>query len=139
MNLSLAIVTTSTKFTILFPVINNAYTNTDAKIAEATGVPEKLKPILKQINDNLDQDLSLKALSERYFISISTLCSSFKSTTGVSLHEYITFRRIAKAKELLLKGYSVSETCSRCGFNDYAHFIRAFKKSTGLSPGKYKK
>ncbi|MBQ3028199.1 MAG: AraC family transcriptional regulator, partial [Lachnospiraceae bacterium] len=42
------------------------------------------------------------------------------------------------AKALLQEGASVTEACYRSGFNDYANFIRSFKKVTGVSPGKYR-
>jgi AraC-like DNA-binding protein len=39
---------------------------------------------------------------------------------------------------MLLAGNSVTDTAFRCGFNDYANFIRTFKSAVGVSPGKYK-
>jgi len=57
----------------------------------------------------------------------------------MNLHEYIIFKRVARAKKLLMEGKSVTETCHLSGFNDYSNFIRTFKRTVGISPGKYSK
>jgi AraC-like DNA-binding protein len=42
-----------------------------------------------------------------------------------------------KAKELLMKDYSVEEVCDLAGFNNLPHFSRSFKQHTGCSPKRY--
>jgi AraC-like DNA-binding protein len=121
----------------LLVIINQAFNKSIKPDLQDSKASERLKPLLYYINENLEGDLSLSVLSETFHMSISSLCSVFKDTTGVNIHKYITFKRIAKAKDLLRNGLSVSECCSACGFNDYAHFIRAFKNHTGMPPGKY--
>ena len=37
----------------------------------------------------------------------------------------------------LKKGYSVSQTCDACGFEDLSYFVQLFKKITGTTPKKY--
>ena len=34
-------------------------------------------------------------------------------------------------------GYSVTEACEMCGFNDYSNYLKAFTKAVGISPKKY--
>jgi AraC-like DNA-binding protein/mannose-6-phosphate isomerase-like protein (cupin superfamily) len=123
----------------LLVLVNQAFMNNIKYTFQDSKVSEKLRPVLDYIDANLDNNLSINLLSEKFYISTTNICTAFKNTTGVSIHKYIIFKRISKAKELLKKGYNVSDCCSACGFNDYAHFIRAFKTHTGLPPGKYKK
>lgn len=52
--------------------------------------------------------------------------------------KYIVSKRITEAKKLLATEKSVTDTAFMCGFNDYANFIRTFKKAVGVPPGKYK-
>ncbi len=94
---------------------------------------------LKFINENYDKKLTLDMISKNIYVSQNELCSLFKNHLGTTVKKYITSRRITKAKNLLKKGYSVSETAALCGFDDYANFIRVFGNTTGMSPGKYKK
>lgn len=93
--------------------------------------------ILSYINHHIEEPLSLEQLASQFYLSSSYLCRLFKSTTGTTINKYITAKRISIAKELLAEGYSVSNTCEKCGFNDYSNFFKAFTKATGLSPKKY--
>jgi len=122
----------------LLVFVNRAFSTAESVEEQAT-LPEKLQPILSYIENNLDGDLSLEALGRRFFISSSYLSFLFKEETGVNINEYIIFKRIARAKELLSQNYSVTEACHMSGFNDYSNFIRRFKKIVGVSPGQYKK
>lgn len=93
--------------------------------------------ILSYINQHMAEPLSLGQLADHFYLSPSYLCRLFKSTTGTTINKYITAKRISYAKELLAEGYSVSDTCTKCGFNDYSNFFKAFTKATNLSPKKY--
>lgn len=99
----------------------------------------KLKPILEYIDAHLEENLSLDALQKRFFITGSYLCQIFKQTTGSTLHEYIIYKRISRAKQLLLKGETAANASFKSGFSDYSNFVRAFRKVTGFSPREYLK
>jgi len=112
----------------------------DMKTDEDNGqMGQKLFPILDFIDCNLDQDLNLEIFEKTFYINKYYLCRIFKKATGMNLHEYIIFKRVARAKKLLMEGKSVTETCHLSGFNDYSNFIRTFKRTVGISPGKYSK
>ena len=72
-----------------------------------------------------------------FYLSSSYLCRIFKDETGTTINRYITAKRISRAKALLAEGYSVTETCGMCGFQDYSNFLKAFTKAVGISPKKY--
>lgn len=93
--------------------------------------------ILSYINQNICSPLTIEALSAHFYLSASYLCRIFKSTTGMTINKYITAKRITLSKSMLAEGCSVSETCERCGFNDYSNFLKAFTKAVGISPKKY--
>jgi len=94
---------------------------------------------LKYINSNFSSELSLDVVSKNCFISVNELCRLFKNHMGTTVTKYIQSRRITEAKKILRSGASVSEAQEKCGFLDYASFIRAFKRTVGMSPGQYKK
>ncbi len=100
---------------------------------------ETIVTILNYINSNLSQKLTLEIISRNCFISVNELCKLFKKHLGTTVNNYIISKRITEAKKLLNNDLSVSETAERCGFSDYANFIRVFKNIVGVSPGKYKK
>lgn len=105
---------------------------------ELPNIHEKLVPILQYIDDNLESDMDLECLEKLFYIDRYYLSKLFKSGTGSSIHSYIIFKRISKAKRLLSEGVNVTQACTRCGFNDYSNFLKMFKKIVGISPGKYK-
>jgi AraC-like DNA-binding protein len=98
---------------------------------------EKIQRILSFINDNLAEELSLETISKQFYISISYLSALFRDVTGFSLNNYIITKRILLATELLKQNRPVTAVTELCGFNNYSHFIRTFKKFEGISPKQY--
>jgi AraC-type DNA-binding domain-containing proteins len=102
-------------------------------------ISSKLNPVLLYIDEHITTDLSLDKIANALSMSKFYLSHIFEIHTGSKLYQYILIKRIAIAKQYLAKGYNVTETCQLSGFNDYANFIRTFKKITGLPPGRYAK
>ena len=96
-----------------------------------------INSVVEYINTHLLESINLDELSQTHFVSKNYLCRIFKKQTGTTIVNYIILRRIAEAKKFLSEGYDVKETCEKCGFNDYSHFIRTFKKVVGSPPKKY--
>ena len=96
-----------------------------------------VESVVSYINDNLFSNINLDELSRKHFISKNHLCRIFKKHTGTTVVNYITLRRIAEAKKFLNDGFDVKDTCEKCGFNDYSHFIRTFKNIVGVPPKQY--
>ena len=100
---------------------------------------ERIASIIQYINNNLDSNLSLAILEDKFYISKFYLCHKFKEITGFTLNEYITYKRIMKARELIKLNYPLSELHKLVGFSDYSNFYKTFKKANGISPREYKK
>lgn len=130
-------VLTLTYLVELLVFINRLHQGT-SETFEQLPLSKRLQGILKFIEDNLANDLSLDKISHHFSIDKYYLARHFKKETGCTIYNYILLKRISLAKKLLSEGNNVSETCLLSGFNDYANFIRAFKKITGCSPSKYK-
>lgn len=97
----------------------------------------QIDAILSYVNQNLTNELTIQKLAENFYLSTSYLCKIFKSETGTTINRYITAKRITRAKALLAEGYSVTDACSMCGYNDYSNFLKSFTKAVGISPKKY--
>lgn len=131
-------------FLELLVYINRVFLNNSCSIsAQGHGisrtVPDKLVPVLDYIDSHLDGDLSLEALEKHFYINRFYMTRLFKRITSSSLHEYIIYKRLSKAKMLLSQGLSVTEACQGSGFNDYSNFLRTFKRTVGVSPGQFGK
>jgi len=73
-----------------------------------------------------------------FHVSESSLAHKFKEYVNKSIYDYILYRRIIKAKELMSSDLTLTEIAYRCGFSDYSNFLRIFKKYTNESPRKYR-
>ncbi|MBR6789822.1 MAG: helix-turn-helix transcriptional regulator [Oscillospiraceae bacterium] len=82
---------------------------------------------------------SISEMAEQLHISSSHFQHLYKEFFSVSCTEDVIAARVGYAKLLLvnsdLKVYEISE---RCGCASTEHFIRQFRRSTGLSPGQYR-
>lgn len=100
---------------------------------------ENIDAILNYINTNLNSDLSLDKLSDKFYMSKYYLMHKFKKYTGYTIYNYIMQKRIIMANNLIKGGKPITEACFECGFGDYSSFLKAFKKIFGASPKQYYK
>ena len=63
----------------------------------------------------------------------------FKAETGYSIHQYITSKRLLKARSLLRSDLPLTKICFDCGFRDYSTFSRAFRELFHQTPKDYRK
>ena len=90
--------------------------------------------IATYIEEHLEEDLSLQKLAEEFFVSKYHIAHIFKDNLGLSIHQYITKKRLALCREAILGQMSITEAYQTFGFGDYSSFYRAFKKEYGISP-----
>ena len=102
--------------------------------------PETLyQKISHFIEEHIDEELSLERLSNEFFVSKYHISHIFKDNLGLSVHQYITKKRLALCHQALMGDATVIEVYRSFGFGDYSSFFRAFKKEYGISPSKLKK
>ncbi|MFI1363194.1 AraC family transcriptional regulator [Streptomyces griseochromogenes] len=66
------------------------------------------------------------------------LVRAFSAAYGIAPHQYLTSRRVGRARRLLLDGLAPGEVAAATGFCDQAHLTRHFKKLVGVTPGRYR-
>ena len=106
-------------------------------IEDAIKMDAPIGEVLKYINDNLNDDLTLDSLAEKFFINKYYLMRIFKKNIGYTLHKYIMMRRFEMAKKCLAEGMHPSHVSLRCGFENYATFSQGFAKWYGITPKQY--
>ncbi len=125
-------------FVQLMVLMNRLFLNSDKnRDIEDIQYDKTIEGVLNYINSNLENDLSIDTIASEFFISKYYLMRKFKNQIGSSIHNYVVQKRLILARSLISDGLSMSSVCSRCGFNDYSSFVRAFKKVYGVSPSNY--
>ena len=125
-------------FVQLMVLMNRLFLNSDKnRDIEDIQYDKTIEGVLNYINSNLENDLSIDTIASEFFISKYYLMRKFKNQIGSSIHNYVVQKRLILARSLISDGLSMSSVCSRCGFNDYSSFVRAFKNVYGVSPSNY--
>lgn len=99
----------------------------------------KISEILNYINDNYEKNISLKEISEKFYLSYYYLSRLFKEVTGFTFVAYVNIIRVNKAKLLIDETDEKMESISEIvGFGSQKQFVRVFKALYGISPSKYR-
>jgi len=82
-----------------------------------------------------NSDISLSQLAFETDLSPRRFSRAFRRSMGESPDRWLRRQRIERAKRLLREtGMSLSQIAMICGFNNSAHFARAFASSVGVAP-----
>ena len=94
--------------------------------------------VQKYINSHIEDRLSLNDVAAVFGLSSNYLSALFKKTCSVGFSEYITQKKITRAKALLLEqDMKIYEVADTLGFESAFYFSKVFKKVEGISPREY--
>jgi AraC-like DNA-binding protein len=131
-------------FDILVLLSRSVYSNVDFENSSCNSkkfhILEKLNLAFQYIEEQYQNDISLKDVSFAAGFSEYHFSRLFKEITGKHFLSYLNERRIKKAIQLLIAhNMSITEVALSSGFNSIATFNRTFKKLKGCTPVEYKK
>lgn len=86
------------------------------------------------IDDNYHEDIDLEQVSKQAFLSRFHFHRLFRQVYKKTPLQYITQKRIERAKDLLAENKPVAEVCTEVGFESAGSFSLLFKKGTGFPP-----
>jgi AraC family transcriptional regulator len=100
----------------------------------------RLSRVLDYVEANLEGDLTLDDLASIACLSRFHFARAFKAATGYSPHQYVSAKRLERAKALLMRGdQSLVDIALALNFSCQANFTRAFRQVTGQTPGQYRR
>ena len=125
-------------FLQLMVFVNRIMLDDMTVLDETTGREDgKIRQIMRYIGEHLGEELSVEQLAGQIYTSKYHFMRRFKAETGVTVHQYVTQKRLFLAARLLRGGTPAVRAAEECGFEDYSTFVRAFKKAFGKTPREY--
>ena len=96
-----------------------------------------IKILADKIISHPEQELPIETLAADIFVSKYYLIRKFKSSIGMTPHQFCIQNRIRKSQGLLDEEKTISRIAAEMGFYDQSHFDKAFQKIVGISPSEY--
>ena len=109
------------------------------------GMTDRCRDVLRQaavyVGANFTREgLNLEQVAAAVELSPNYLSALFRREMGCTFVEYVTRKRMAKARELLEQGnLRAGEIARAVGYRDPRYFSSLFKKTQGMTPMEYRK
>lgn len=125
--------------TLFFTYLNVLCEKKEYQFAEGGLVRDPMVELVSEyIDAHLTEKITVDMLAEQAHMSKYYFLRKFKENTGMTVHTFLINKRLIEACEALKRGASVTESFQLSGFADYSSFLRNFRETYGISPGKYK-
>ncbi len=95
--------------------------------------------LIAYINQNFNRDISLDEISKEFYIDKFYISRLFKEQVGVTIWNYVIFRRLTAFNDLICADTSIEDAYLRVGFQNYSNFFRLYKKHMNMTPSQFKK
>jgi two-component system response regulator YesN len=96
--------------------------------------------IEKEVRDHYAENLTLKELSEKYYVNSAYLGQMFRKKYGMSFKDYLNNYRIEKAAVMLLRSdKKILQIVEEVGYHDLDYFVNRFILAKGCTPAKFRR
>ncbi len=123
-------------------VIDLAQTLLAAANPDSASAPERISPIAHRVRKILESDdsdtLTVAEIAARAGYQPDYLGRRIKAETGLTLGQWRSRERVARAKQALAKHATIGEAGAAVGFFDQNYFARWFREQTGFTPSVWK-
>ena len=125
---------------LFFSYIFNSISKVVVPSAKKTKSLDKLKLIIKHVENNYANTITIEEISSLCGFSQSHFMKFFKSNMDVSFIEYLNNYRLTIASRLLISSSSsILDIAMESGFDNLSYFNRLFKKRYDMTPSKFRK
>lgn len=103
----------------------------------AAPVPPLIADVLRYVSEHALRLSSVREIADIFHVHPSYLSTAFSAAMNKGLKQYLIYKKISAAKEMLAAGETVTEVCYRTGFGSCSHFIDMFRGIVGVTPYRY--
>ena len=115
------------------------YTRRMSAIRKEKFYPLPITECFDYVYRNLHRQFTVTEMAAEIHLSPQYLSRLFHSETGLTIMEYIRKKRIETACQMLkYSKYQPVEISSFLAYASYSHFIKCFRRETGLTPKQYR-
>ena len=122
----------------LLAMLNQVLASQTLENAPVSSGDKRINEIIRYLNKNFSQELSIEMIAEQFHFSKYHLCRLFKEYVGTTIWEYLIYKRLIAFNQLVCQSYSLEEASYSVGFHNYSNFYRLYKKYFGITPAQYK-
>jgi len=116
-------------------IVDSDWFRIPVKISEKTDITSRVNKVIKMIDAEYANDISLADLASSAGLSMSHLISLFKRRTGRTPHAYLIDRRIERAVDLLCStSRPIATIAIESGFLDQSQMTKMFRKRLACTP-----
>jgi AraC-like DNA-binding protein len=95
--------------------------------------------VLEWIDEHHGEPFQLETLAKAVHLSPKYLSNLFRKTTGKTITDFLTIRRLKHASQLLqTTALSVQEVSELSGYSNCSYFCHTFRKYVGMTPGQFR-
>ncbi|MBR7064882.1 MAG: helix-turn-helix domain-containing protein, partial [Treponema sp.] len=107
--------------------------------SKKSSLPPSIEKSLKYIEEHLHENITLESVASFLNVHPVYLSKLFSSNLSENFKDYVSSKRIEKAKTLLQNtSMPIKEITYTVGYNDQNYFSRLFKSNTGYTPSEYR-
>lgn len=108
-------------------------------VAKKTGSKKSIAEIVSYLNEYYDEEISLQAVADTFFLNPAYLSRIFKNETGKTFNQYLSDVRMQAAVRLLLNSQlKIVEISSLVGYENVSYFVKKFKEHFECTPSEYR-
>jgi AraC-like DNA-binding protein len=99
----------------------------------------RMGAVYEYIDAHYHSDPDVNVVARKVNLTTPAFCRYFKRQTNMTFTDFLNQYRIERAKNLLMQGDNVSETCYAVGLDSLSYFNKLFKALTGENPSDFRK
>jgi AraC-like DNA-binding protein len=98
----------------------------------------RMGAVYEYIDSNYDKDPDVNVVARKVHLTTAAFCRYFKRQTNMTFTTFVNQYRVERAKNLLMQGHNVSETCYAVGLDSLSYFNKIFKELAGENPSVFR-
>jgi AraC-like DNA-binding protein len=99
----------------------------------------RMGAIYEYIDAHYHKSPDVNAVAAKVHLTTPAFCRYFKRQTNITFTDFVNQYRIERAKNLLMQGNNITQTCYAVGFESLSYFNKLFNNLVGQNPSDFRR